>query len=198
MGTGLVVTPLAYISCMSDCLHRRGRLVARAHRGEWTSRIQRVHTVAFAERRGFSGCPGLFEADWQRALYGDGYTLAVVEQGQRLVGYALGRPSHQATLPAKVSLDHSLTPEWLGTSWWLLWIGVDPKAQGHQIGTELLDLVLRDVSHAALYVDDDNNGAQHFYRASGWYPVGHAGSQQVWIFDRRHVGDRPLRPARPP
>lgn len=171
---------------MIDLCEVKIRFVPRLDRDGWTRDISDLHRAAFADRGGVSGSSELFEVEWQRTLHSDAYRLAVAEHGTSLLAYAVLRQESTHSLFGKrVHLRPPFQPDWVAGALLLVWLGVDPAERRQGIGGALLQAIMGLTRHGALYVDNDNHGAQAFYSQHGWCLAGRNGAQQVWCFDHR-------------
>jgi len=89
----------------------------------------------------------------------DEETCLVAEQHDRIVGFALGRIMEK--------------PRSAWRYGWLLWLGVDPACQGHEVGKRLMkqltDLFIeRDARIMLVDTDERNDQALRFFRKHGF------------------------------
>ncbi len=108
----------------------------------------------------------------------DEETCLVAECEDRIVGFALGRIMEK--------------PRSAWRYGWLLWLGVDPKSQGHDVATRLIrqltDLfVERDARIMLVDTDEHNHKALKFFRRRGF------SQERKHIYLAQNLDDHPGR-----
>lgn len=108
----------------------------------------------------------------------DEETCLVAEYEDRIVGFALGRIMEK--------------PRSAWRYGWLLWLGVDPDCQGHDVGTRLIKqltelFVERDARIMLVDTDEHNDKALAFFRKHGF------AQERRHIYLEQNLDDHPKR-----
>lgn len=105
-------------------------------------------------------------------------TCLVAEASDRIVGFALGRVMEK--------------PRSAWRYGWLLWLGVDPVCQGHDVATRLVDqlttlFVERDARIMLVDTDERNHVALRFFRKHGFC------QERKHVYLEQNLDDHPKR-----